>query len=265
MNVRQKPFNMNEYIRYQNITDRNTYTERYDMFMKELIELEEKYPELKTEDSPTQRVSGEPAKTFKVVQHEVPMLSLSNSYNFDELIDFDKRIKSLIKDQKYEYVCELKFDGVAVSLIYRNTRFIIAATRGDGTKGDDVTKNLKTIRSIPLSVRSNQYKDFEVRGEVFIKKDDFLRINEEQEIRGEKLFANERNTSAGTLKLKNNKVVASRPLNIFTYSLRTADTNLSSHYERLKILKNLRFPVNEHFKKASLSTIILGYGNQLYR
>ena len=223
----------------------------YDLLMKELIELEEKYPELRTEDSPTQRVSGEPTKIFKVVQHEVPMLSLSNSYNFDELIDFDKRIKSLIKDQKYEYVCELKFDGVAVSLIYRNGRFSLGATRGDGTKGDDITKNLKTIRSIPLSVRSNQYKDFEVRGEVFIKKDDFLRINEEQEIRGEKLFANERNTSAGTLKLKNNKVVASRPLNIFTYSLRTADTNLSSHYESLKILKNLRFPVNEHFKKVN--------------
>ena len=223
----------------------------YDMLMKELIELEEKYPELKTEDSPTQRVSGEPTKRFKVVQHEVPMLSLSNSYNFDELIDFDKRIKSLIKDNKYEYVCELKFDGVAVSLIYKNGRFALGATRGDGTKGDDVTNNLKTIKSIPLSVKSNQYKDFEVRGEVFIKKGDFLCINEEQEVRGEKLFANARNTSAGTLKLKDNKIVASRPLNIFTYYLRTADSNLSSHYESLKILKDLRFPVNEHFKKVS--------------
>ncbi|MFC2092981.1 NAD-dependent DNA ligase LigA [Bacteroidota bacterium] len=223
----------------------------YDTLMKELIDLEEKYSELKTEDSPTQRVSGEPTKIFKVVQHEVPMLSLSNSYNFDELIDFDKRIKSLIKDQKYEYVCELKFDGVAVSLIYRNGKFTLGATRGDGTKGDDVSKNLKTIRSIPLSVRSDQYKDFEVRGEVFIKKDDFLRINEEQEIREDKLYANARNTSAGTLKLKDNKVVASRPLNIFTYYLRTADTRLSSHYESLKILKSLRFPVNEHFKKVS--------------
>ncbi|MBL7128403.1 MAG: NAD-dependent DNA ligase LigA [Ignavibacteria bacterium] len=223
----------------------------YDMLMKELIELEEKYPELRTEDSPTQRVSGEPTKRFKVVQHEVPMLSLSNSYNFDELIDFDKRIKSLIKDQKYEYVCELKFDGVAVSLVYKNGKFTLGATRGDGTKGDDVTNNLKTIRAIPLSVRSDQYKDFEVRGEVFIKKDDFLRINEEQEIRGEKLFANARNTSAGTLKLKDNKVVASRPLNIFTYYLRTADTKLTSHYESLNILKDLRFPVNQHFKKVS--------------
>jgi DNA ligase (NAD+) len=219
--------------------------------IKELAELEDKYPELRAEDSPTQRVSGEPTKTFKVVHHNVPMLSLSNSYNFDELIDFDKRIKSLLKDQKFDYVCELKFDGVAVSLIYKTGFFSLGATRGDGTKGDDITKNLRTIRSIPLSVRAGLYKDFEVRGEVFIKKGDFLRINEEQEIRGDKLFANARNTTAGTLKLKDNKVVASRPLNIFTYYFRTSDTKLVSHFENLKILKNLRFPVNEYFKKIN--------------
>lgn len=224
---------------------------KYDMMMKELSELEEKYPELRTEDSPTQRVSGEPTEVFDVVTHEVPMLSLANSYNFNELIDFDKRIKSLLDGQKFNYVCELKFDGVAISLVYKNRKLSLGATRGDGTKGDNITKNIKTIKSVPLSVKSNQYKDFEVRGEVFIKKNDFERINEEQETRGEKLFANARNTAAGTLKLKDNKVVASRPLNLYTYYFRTDNVHLTSHYENLEILNELRFPVNKYYKRVN--------------
>lgn len=223
----------------------------YDMMMKELEGFEKEHPQLITPDSPTQRVSGEPTKKFEVVTHEAPMLSLSNSYNFEELIEFDTRVKNLISDQKYEYVCELKFDGLAVSLIYQNGILVKGATRGDGTKGDDVTNNLKTIRSIPLKVKSDMYKNFEVRGEVFINKKDFEKINEEQEIRGEKLFANARNTAAGTLKLKDNKAVASRPLNIFLYYLRTSDKVLSSHYENLQILKSLKFSVNTFSKKVS--------------
>ncbi len=221
----------------------------YDMMMKEVEEIERNYPELITPDSPTQRVSGEPTKKFKVITHEVPMLSLSNSYNFDELTDFDTRIKNLISGQEYEYVCELKFDGLAVSLIYENGVFVRGATRGDGTKGDDVTNNLKTIRSIPLKVKSDTYKNFEVRGEVFIKKNDFEKINEEQEIRGEKLFANARNTAAGTLKLKDNKAVAARPLNIFVYYFRTGEVNLKTHYDNIRILKSLKFPVNGYTEK----------------
>lgn len=220
----------------------------YDMMMKELEKLEKEYPELITPDSPTRRVSGEPTKKFEVVTHEVPMLSLSNSYSFEELIEFDNRIRNLIPKQTYEYVCELKFDGLAVSLIYENGILVKGATRGDGTKGDDVTNNLKTIRSIPLRVKSNEYKNFEVRGEVFIKKDDFEKINEEQEIRGEKLFANARNTAAGTLKLKDSKTVASRPLNIFVYYFRTNDVELKSHYDNLKILERLKFPVSPKYK-----------------
>jgi DNA ligase (NAD+) len=231
--------------RYYVIDEPDISDFEYDMMMKELEEIEKKYPELITPDSPTRRVSGEPTKKFDVVTHQVPMLSLSNSYNFDELIEFDNRIKNLIPGQQYEYVCELKFDGLAVSLIYENGIFVRGATRGDGTKGDDVTSNLKTIRSIPLKVKSDKYKNFEVRGEVFIKKDDFEKINEEQELRGEKLFANARNTAAGTLKLKDNKAVASRPLNVFIYYLRTNDKVLSSHYENLGILEELKFPVNK--------------------
>ena len=237
--------------KYYVLADPDIEDLKYDMMMKELEALEKEHPELITPDSPTQRVSGEPTKKFQTVTHSVQMLSLANSYNFDDLIDFDKRIKNLIPNQKYEYVCELKFDGLAVALIYQNGKFTLGATRGDGTTGDDVTNNLKTIRSIPLVTKSDTYKNFEVRGEVFIKKDDFIKINEEQELKEEKIFANARNTAAGTLKLKNSKTVASRPLNIFAYYLISNEIKLTSHFENLQILKKLKFPVNPYTKKVS--------------
>lgn len=223
----------------------------YDIMLKELETLEKKYPEFDSEFSPTKRVSGKPINKFNTVTHSAPMLSLSNSYNFDDLKDFDLRIKNILGDEKFEYVCELKFDGLAVSLRYENGKFIRGATRGDGVTGDDVTQNLKTIKSIPLSVKSNELKNFEVRGEVFIRKDDFEKINREQEIRGEKLFANPRNTAAGTLKLKDSKEVTARPLNIFVYYLSTDELKLSSHFENLKILEKLKFPVNKFYRKVS--------------
>jgi DNA ligase (NAD+) len=223
---------------------------KYDMMMKELNELENKYPEIRTSDSPTQRVSGEPTRTFKTVEHKYPMLSLSNSYNFDELIDFDKRVKNILENRKYEYICELKFDGIAISLIYKGGRLITGATRGDGFKGDEVTQNIKTIRSIPLSVSNGRIKDFEVRGEIFFKKDEFIRINEEQELKGEKIFANARNTAAGTLKLKDSRIVASRQLNFYSYFIYTDEVKLKTHLESIHLLEELKFPVNKHYKKA---------------
>ncbi len=222
----------------------------YDKLMKELGELEKQYPLLLTKDSPTQRVSGEPTKRFNVVEHKIPMLSLSNSYNFDELIEFDTRVKNTVGKDSIEYVCELKIDGLAVSLIYENGYFAKGATRGDGTKGDDVTSNLKTIKSIPLKVFHKSLKNFEVRGEIFIKKDDFLKINEEQELKGEKLFANPRNTAAGTLKLKDSRTVARRPLNLFSYYFSSDDFAPEEHFKNLEILKQLRFPVNSYAKKV---------------
>jgi DNA ligase (NAD+) len=222
----------------------------YDMMMKELETLENEYPSLKTSDSPTQRISGEPTKKFNVIEHKVPMLSLANSYNFDDLIDFDKRINTLLGGEKYEYVCDLKFDGLAISLVYENGKLIRGVTRGDGTKGDDVTQNLKTIRSIPLNLKSEKFKNIEVRGEVFIKKNDFLNINEEQELRGEKTFANPRNTAAGTLKMKDSRIVAGRKLKISTYYFYSSDAELTSQFDNLNILKELRFPVNSYFKKV---------------
>jgi DNA ligase (NAD+) len=223
----------------------------YDVMMKELEKLEYENPSLKSPDSPTQRVSGEPTKKFAVAEHKIPMLSLANSYNFDDLVDFDKRMNSLLGGEKYEYVCDLKFDGLAVTLIYENGKLIRGATRGDGTKGDDVTQNLKTIRSIPLNLKSDKFKNIEVRGEVFIQKEDFIRINEEQEIRGEKLFANPRNTAAGTLKMKDSRIVAERKLRLYTYYFYSDDVKLQSQFENLNILKELHFPVNSYFKKVN--------------
>src|SRR5436853_4248815 len=186
----------------------------YDMMMKELVQIEAEHPGLKTPDSPTMRVGGAASNEFPPVKHRYPMLSLSNSYDEDDLYEFDKRIKNLIGGEKYQYVCELKFDGLAVSLTYQDGLLVQGATRGDGITGDDITTNLKTIRSIPLRLENNSgiFKtlDIEVRGEVFFMLKDFLKINDEQRKKGEKLYANPRNTAAGTLKLKDSKLVAAR-------------------------------------------------------
>lgn len=219
----------------------------YDKLMKELQELEAAYPELKTDDSPTQRVGSDLSNSFPTVLHDVPMLSLANSYDEQDLDEFDKRVNNLLKGEKYKYVCELKFDGIAVSLTYKNGVLFRGATRGDGIRGDDITANLKTVRSIPLNLKSKI--DIEVRGEVFFMLEDFFRINEEQETLGEKRYANPRNTAAGSLKLKDSRIVAARRLNMFCYSLRYLEAReqarLVSHYENMKILKSLKFPVND--------------------
>ncbi|MBE2219129.1 MAG: NAD-dependent DNA ligase LigA [Ignavibacteria bacterium] len=220
----------------------------YDKLMKELQELETAYPELKTDDSPTQRVGSDLSNSFETVMHDVPMLSLANSYDEQDLDEFDKRVNNLLKGEKYKYVCELKFDGIAVSLTYKNGMLFRGATRGDGIRGDEITTNLKTIRVIPLNLKSKI--DIEVRGEVFFMLEDFFRINEEQETLGEKIYANPRNTAAGSLKLKDSRIVASRRLNMYCYSLRYLEAaeqaKLVSHSENMKILKGLKFPVNDN-------------------
>lgn len=236
--------------KYYVLADPDIDDYKYDMLFKELSDLEKQFPELVTPDSPTQRVSGAPAKEFRTIEHRIPMLSLSNSYNFEELNEFDSRVRNILGGEKYEYACELKFDGIAVSLVYENGRLVSAATRGDGFKGDDITQNIKTIRSIPLNIKDAKVSDAEVRGEVFIKKDDFLRINEMQEAKGGKLFANARNTAAGTLKLKDSRQVAGRPLNFFAYYIFTAQAKLSTHVDGILLLKKLKFPVNGNYACA---------------
>lgn len=236
----------------------------YDKLMQELIELEKKYPEFITPTSPTQRVGGEPTKEFPTYQHSRPMLSLSNTYNEAELRDFDRRVKNILGDSSYEYVTELKLDGAAVSLIYKDGYFFAGATRGDGFQGDEITNNLKTIRAIPLKLRTNkkELQNIEVRGEVFMKHSDFLKINSEKELAGEKLFANPRNAAAGTLKLQDPKLVAERNLSIFTYYLYADEANLKTHYDNLKILSQLGFPVNKNHRLCKNIDEVLEFCNE---
>lgn len=220
----------------------------YDRMMQELIDLEKHYPDLVVPDSPTQRVGGQPTKEFPTVIHDIPMLSLSNTYSEEELSDFDRRVVEVLGDQKYHYVAELKIDGVAISLTYRNGLFVRGATRGDGTQGDDITQNLRTIRSIPLKALAGRGMplNFEVRGEIYMTKQDFEVMNRRQIELGEKTFVNARNSTSGTLKLQDPKIVAQRNLRMFSYFLRSTDLPLKSHYENIQLLRKLGFAVNDH-------------------
>ncbi len=231
-----------------NKPDIDDYT--YDLMMKDLQDIEAKYPELKTPDSPTQRIGSDLSNNFPTVTHDLPMLSLSNSYDENDLNEFDKRINNLLKGENYKYVCELKFDGIAVSLTYKNGLFVQGATRGDGVRGDDITANLKTVRTIPLKL--DKKIDIEVRGEVFFMLKDFFRINEEQEAEGKPRYANPRNTAAGSLKLKDSREVAARRLNMFCYFMRfinnTEQKKQKSHFDNMNFLKLLKFPINDYTK-----------------
>jgi DNA ligase (NAD+) len=189
------------------------------------------------------------------------MLSLSNTYNEDEVRDFDRRVRSVLGQEQFRYVCELKFDGVAVSLLFSGGVFLRGATRGDGTQGDDITQNLKTIRSIPLRVMQKKkgLKEFEVRGEVYMKREDFRRMNAGRELAGEKLFINPRNSAAGTLKLQDPKIVAGRPLNFVAYYLRYTERGLVGHHDNLAILRELGFPVSQHSKVCKTVEAVIEY------
>jgi DNA ligase (NAD+) len=235
--------------------------EKYDALMARLIELERLHPEFITSDSPTQRVGGQLLKEFPSVQHMLPMLSLSNTYSEDEVRDFNRRIQKSLEGQQYRYVCELKFDGIAVSLRYENGMYIRGATRGDGIRGDDITQNLKTIRSIPLRLRNikNAPRSLEVRGEVFMNRIDFQRMNDERQLAGEKTFVNPRNSAAGTLKLQDPKIVAQRPLNFVSYFLHTEDVGIKSHYENLQLLRELGLPTSAHTKLSSSIEGVIEY------
>ena len=210
----------------------------FDIMLKELEQLEETYPEFKYPDSPTQRVGGEPTKEFKTVTHKYPMLSLGNSYSEEEIKEFDARVRKLVNGE-VEYTCEHKYDGVAIGLTYINGRLTAAVTRGDGVQGDDVTNNVKTIKSIPLRLRGDYPEELEVRGEIFMSITGFRELNREREEIGEAAFANPRNSASGTLKMQDPAEVAKRPLDCFIYATPTELKNVSTHYESLKYLRTL--------------------------
>jgi DNA ligase (NAD+) len=220
----------------------------FDKKLEELSRLEKEHPEFADPDSPTLKVGGDITKNFVVVKHRWPMLSLGNTYNEQDLRDFDERIKKSIGDN-FEYVCELKFDGLSISLTYEEKQLLRAVTRGDGTKGDEVTSNVKTISNIPHHLKKADVPSlFEIRGEIFMHRAAFERLNREREELGEVAYANPRNFASGTIKMQDPKEVAKRPLDAFFYSLNTEKEYFKTHWESLQALKTWGFHVSEHTK-----------------
>lgn len=231
----------------------------FDKKLEALAALEKAHPEFADPNSPTQRVGGDLTKNFITVKHKWPMLSLGNTYNEQDLRDFDDRIKKAIGNN-FEYVCELKFDGLSISLTYENDHLVRAVTRGDGTQGDDVTTNVKTIRNIPHRLKSkDQPEIFEIRGEIFMHRAAFERLNKEREELGEVTYANPRNFAAGTIKMQDSAEVAKRPLDAVFYSLNTDRTLFQTHWESLQAIRSWGFHVSEHSRLASSMDEVLEF------
>ena len=220
----------------------------FDQKLEQLAQLEKEYPEFADPNSPTQKVGGDITKNFVTVKHKWPMLSLGNTYNEQDLRDFDERVKKAIGDD-FEYVCELKFDGLSISLTYENGVLARAVTRGDGTQGDDVTTNIKTIHTIPHQVKGENIPEvFEIRGEVFMHRAAFERLNKEREELGEVPYANPRNFASGTVKMQDSKEVRKRPLDCFLYALYSDKQLVKTHWESLQTVKDWGFNISEHSK-----------------
>ena len=222
----------------------------YDMKMKELVDLERQYPEFSDPLSPSQRIGDDSSQEFEQVTHHYPMLSLGNTYSLEELADFDARVRKVITGPLY-YVCELKYDGTAIGITYRDGRLVRAVTRGDGLRGDDVTVNVKTIRSIPLVLQGNGYPaEFEIRGEIIMPREVFDRLNRERLEQDEPAFANPRNAAAGTLKLQNSSLVARRRLDCFFYFLLGGALPYDSHFDNLTSARQWGFKVPDTMKRC---------------
>ena len=257
---------LSEKIRYHNhIYYQESKTEisdyEFDQLLEKLISLEQQFPDLLKEDSPSQRVGGTITKTFNTVIHEYPMLSLGNTYSTEEIVDFDGRVKKNLGGDDYEYFCELKFDGVALSVKYENGILKQGVTRGDGTKGDDITNNVKTIRSLPLKITKGNLPDrFEVRGEAFMPNKVFEALNQEREDIGEERLANPRNTASGTLKMQDSSIVSKRKLDCFLYGLYGVDVD--THSEAIDNLTKWGFNVSQTFKKCKTIDEVVAYINE---
>lgn len=254
---------MNEIIEILNkanyeyyVLDNPSITDQeYDRYMQELIKIESNHPEWSRDDSPTKRVGGEVISEFKKIVHEKPMLSLSNVFNEDEIRLFDERIK---KEVKPNYVCELKIDGLSVSLLYKKGKLVRGATRGDGVTGEDITHNVKTIKSIPLVI--NKPIDIEVRGEIYMSKKSFNNLNKKRAMNNEELLANPRNAAAGSVRQLDSKIAASRNLDCFIYHLpNPSDYGIKTHYEALKFMKDLGFIVNPNIELVDNIDGVLKY------
>jgi DNA ligase (NAD+) len=264
--------NLRAKIRYH---DKKYYVENmpeitdyeYDNLAKELEKLERAYPQLITPDSPTQRVSGEPILGFTSFEHRIPMLSIENTYSEDELREFDKRIRRMLKGiDEIEYVVELKIDGIAITLWYEKGIFIRGATRGDGFRGDDVTANLRTVKDIPLRFLCTDNKSIpsvlEIRGEIYLPNREFQRLNKEREEMDKPEFANPRNAAAGSLKLLDPHITARRPLRLFAYAFGYCEgVRFTNHIECLEAIEGFGFPVNQHYKLCKNMDEVISYCN----
>ncbi|MFU8843557.1 MAG: NAD-dependent DNA ligase LigA [Bacteroidales bacterium] len=230
----------------------------FDILLKELEQLELSYPELADPDSPTKRVGGDITKEFRQVLHAYPMMSLSNTYSEQEIRDFDNRVRKVTGDQ-VEYVCELKYDGVSISLSYKNGKLLHAITRGDGVKGDDVTSNVKTIRSIPLILQGDYPDEFVIRGEIFMPRDRFDKLNLERIENGLEPFANPRNATAGTIKMQDSSEVARRPLDCFLYFLIGNSLPFDNHYDNLINARSWGFKIPGYIAKCKTLQEVLDF------
>ncbi len=233
--------------RYYVLDDPVITDPEYDALMRELRTIEEQRPNLITPDSPSQRVGAEPLSAFESVQHPRPMLSLANAFSKEDMLAWRTRVSGLLEEARYDMVCELKFDGLAVALTYENGLLVRGATRGDGLRGEDVTQNLRTIRSIPLTVPSDSPTRFEVRGEVYMTLSGFRELNRQREEAGEPLYVNPRNTAAGAVRQLDPRIAAQRPLDIFIYGLGYAEGPVpDTHWEMLEYFKSLGFRISPH-------------------
>ena len=233
------------------VLDNTTISDfEFDIKLKELQKLEEKHPEFFDANSPTQRVGGAITKNFETVTHKNRMYSLDNSYSKEDLQDWEKRIQKILGTTETEYTCELKFDGASINLTYENGKFIKAVTRGDGFQGDDVSNNVKTIRSIPLNIKEDFVQDFEMRGEIILPLDGFNKMNEERVANGEEEYRNPRNTASGSLKLQDSAEVAKRPLDCLLYQVVTSERKYKTHFESLESARKVGFKVPKTIKLA---------------
>ena len=242
---------------YHTLDNPSITDQEYDSYMDELVRLETEHPSLVREDSPTVRIGGEVISDFKKVTHKVPMMSLDDIFNEDEVIAFDERVKKIVKNP--EYVCELKIDGLSVSLIYENGKLIRGATRGDGSTGEDITHNVKTIKNVPLSLPVDI--DIEVRGEIYMPLSSFNLLNKERESKGEKKFANPRNAAAGSVRQLDSKIASERNLSTFMYHIPEPSSNIKTQKDALDYMKELTLTVNPNIKKVSNIKEVLEYIN----
>lgn len=231
----------------------------FDKMLSDLMLLEKQFPEFKLENSPSERVGGTISKEFKTIEHKYPMLSLSNTYSFEDLVAFDNRVQKELEHDNYEYICELKYDGVALSVTYEKGALQMGVTRGDGKQGDEITANIKTIKSLPIKLQNQDLQDFEVRGEIFFPLKEFNRVNEEREILGDPPFANPRNAASGSVKMQDSSIVASRNLDCYIYGLLGEGLAIKSHEEALVNLKDIGFNVPTHYEKCHSIEAVKAY------